>query len=106
MLLEFICNLVNDKKGVLGILKIYGNFRKRTPDEFYHLVQTQVIRTLKKHPTLFGCKKVFTGITKQKGIFTRKKYRKEVIDKSIQSNQENQSFFAMLGKKGTSMVQL
>ena len=33
-------NVVNDKKGVLGILKNYGNFRKRTPDEFYHLEQT------------------------------------------------------------------
>ena len=32
--------VVNDKKGVLGILKIYGNFRKRTPDELYHLEQT------------------------------------------------------------------
>ena len=94
------------KKGVIGILKNYGNFRKRTPDEFYHLAQTQVIRILKKHPTLFDHKKVFNGIMKQKGIFTRKKYRKQVIDKSIQSNQENQSFFAMVGKKGTSMVQL
>jgi hypothetical protein len=26
----------NDKKSVLGILKIYRNFRKRTPDEFNH----------------------------------------------------------------------
>ena len=59
------------KKGVLGILK-NGNFRKRTPDEFNHLSQTQVIRILKKHPTLFGRKKVFNGITKQKGIFTCK----------------------------------
>ena len=32
--------VVNDKKGVLGILKNYGNFRKRTPEEFYHLEQT------------------------------------------------------------------
>ena len=32
--------VVNDKKSVLGILQIYGNFRKRTPDEFYHLKQT------------------------------------------------------------------
>ena len=32
--------VVNDKKSVLGILKNYGNFRKRTPDEFYHLKQT------------------------------------------------------------------
>ena len=68
------------KKGVLGILKIYGNFRKRNPDEFNHLSQTQVIGILKKHPTLSSCKKVFNGITKQKGIFTRKKYRKQVIE--------------------------
>ena len=54
------------KKGVLGILKIYGNFRKRSPDEFNHLPQTQVIGILKKHPILSGREKVFNGITKQK----------------------------------------
>ena len=75
------------KKGVLGILKMYGNFCKRAPDEFNHLPQTQVIGILKKHPILSGRKKVFNGITKQKDIFTRKKYRKQVIDKSIQTNQ-------------------
>ena len=80
-------HVVNDKKRRLRILKIYGNFRKRSPDEFNHLPQTQVIGILKKHPILFGHKKVFNGITKQKGIFTRKKYRKQVIDKSIKSNQ-------------------
>ena len=41
-------HVVNDKKGVLGILKIYGNFRKRTPDEFNPLPQTQVVGILKK----------------------------------------------------------
>ena len=35
------------KKGVLGILKIYRNFRKRTPDEFNHFPQTQVFGILK-----------------------------------------------------------
>ena len=34
------------KKGVLGILKIYGNFRKRTPDEFYHLIPRASLRTM------------------------------------------------------------
>ena len=68
-------------------LRNFENLWKRTLGEFNHLPQTQVIGILKKHPILSGRKKVFNGITKQKGIFTRKKYRKQVIDKSIQSNQ-------------------
>ena len=56
------------KKGVLGILKNYGNFLKRTPDEFYHLKHPRLKESL-KHPTLFFHKKVFNGITKQKCIY-------------------------------------
>ena len=53
------------KKGVLGILKNYGNFRKRTQDEFYHLNKPSIKESL-KHPTLFCSKKMFNGITKQR----------------------------------------
>ena len=35
------------KKSVLGILKIYRNFRKRTPDGFNHFPQAQVSGILK-----------------------------------------------------------
>ena len=87
------------KKGVLGILKNYGNFRKRTPDEFYRLAQTPGYKNPKKHPTLFGRKKVFNGITKQKGIFTSNKHRKQVIDKSIRSNLEKLILFCKAWQK-------
>ena len=42
----FLSIVVNDKKGALGILKIYRNFRNE-PGEFNHLPQTQVFGILK-----------------------------------------------------------
>ena len=107
MLQLFSYNVVNDKKSVLGILKIYRNFRKRTPDGFNHFPQAQVSRILKKHPILSGYKKVFNGITKLKSILTRKKYKKQVIGKNqVKQINKTEVLFCTPGKKGISMVQL
>ena len=70
----------NDKKNVLGILKIYRNFRKRTPDGFNHFPQAQVSRILKNTLSSLIAKKCSMGL-QNKSIFTRKKYKKQVIDK-------------------------
>ena len=67
------------KKGVLGILKNYGNFRKRTPDEFYHLKQTQVKRILKTSYSILSQKSVQWN-HETKNVFTGLMYIKQVID--------------------------
>ena len=46
------------KKSILGILKNYGNFRKRTPDEFYYLKQPHVKRILKTTYSILSQKSV------------------------------------------------
>jgi len=87
------------KKRVLGILKIYRNFQKRTSDRFNHFPQAQVSRILKNILSSLIAKKYSMG-SQNKSIFTRKKYKKQVIDKiRLNKSIKLKSFFVHLAKK-------
>ena len=89
-------NVENDKKRVLGILKIYRNFRKRTSDRFNHSPQAQVSRILKNILSSL----ITTSVQWAHKTKVNLKYKKQVIDK-IRLNKSIKpiSFFAHLAKK-------
>ena len=94
------------KKRALGILKTYRNSHKRPLADFNHSPQAKVSRILKNILFPLIAKKCSMN-SQNKSIFTRKEYKKQIIDKNqVKRINLTQVLFCTPSKKGITIIPL
>ena len=68
--IKYVLIVVNDKKRRIRNFEKLWKLPQKNPGRILSFRTNPRLQEFLKHPTLFVRKKVFNGITKQKGIFT------------------------------------